>query len=474
MKVKKLHIYKLLIAYFIFSFVCSFYFFSFASSQATDASLSVSTISTPLATVGTPTNDDAAVVDVYAQGAILMDEDSGKVLYEKNANEKMFPASTTKIVTALLVLEHCEFSEMVNVSYYAIHSVPATYSIINLYPGESISIKDLLYSLMIGSANDSAFVLAEYIANGGNNYSIDASQDTKNKFDESIQKFADMMNAKAKEIGCLSTNFVNPNGIHNENHYSTAYDLALIAQTAYKNSTLMGIVKVMSFSLPNTDIYTGETRTCSSTNALLYNNKSTYYEFANGLKTGYTDAAGYCIVATASKDDVDLIAVILNGSASHGAIPDDQIDTSREGDCKRLFNYGFDNYTYTNLASSGDVASTITIINGNKDTKSLDLIVKDDIKALIMKNEVIDITPDIKVSNLLAPIAANSVVGTVTYQYNGITYVSDLIAAHDVYASDYNNFLITLFGVFATLLLIVIIKGKFSKPKKKKRKKKKH
>lgn len=396
-------------------------------------------------------------VSVYAQGAILMESNSGKILYNKSAYEKMYPASTTKIITALLVLDMCNLSDTVNVSYYAVHSVPATYTIANILPGETFTVKDLLYILMIGSANDAAFVLAEYIANGGNNYLTDSSQEAKTKFNESIQKFSDIMNNKAKEIGCTSTNFVNPNGVHNENHYSTAYDLALIAKYAYKNVNLMNIVNTMEYSLPNTDLYTGETRSFKSTNALLYNGRRTYYEYANGMKTGYTDPAGYCIVATASRGDVDLIVVLLNSEFSSYSATSEQYDFTREADCVRLFNYGFDNYSYINFISSGNVARTVNIINGEKNTKSLDLIVKDDIKELIVKGEVVDITPDIHLTKFFAPIAKGDVVGKITYKYNGQTYTSDLVAAHDVYPEDNINLLIGLIGTFVVLLLFVIL-----------------
>ncbi len=433
-----------------------------AGSPSIDSqSTGLSDLDTPNSqSVGSPTDDVTADVDVYAPSAILMEQNSGRVLYSKNAYEKMYPASTTKIITCLLVLDNCRFSDMVNVSYYAVHSVPATYSIANLIPGEVLSVRDLIYALMIGSANDAAFVLAEYVANGGNNYLIDSSEDAKTKFNESIQKFSDMMNNKAKEIGCTSTNFVNPNGVHNENHYSTAYDLALIAKYAYSNLELMSIVKTMEYSLPSTDKYTGETRVCKCTNSLLYSGRKTYYEYANGMKTGYTDPAGYCIVATASKGDIDLIVVILKSEFSSYSATANQYDFTRESDCIRLFNYGFDNYSYTNFVSSGDVARTVNIINGEPNTKSLDLIVKDDIRALISKDEVIDITPNIKFTKFLAPIAKGDVVGSITYTYNGQKYTSDLIAAHDVYSGDYTNFLIGLIGTFVILLLFVIVLSK--------------
>ncbi len=399
-------------------------------------------------------------IEVYANGAVLMDQQSGKILYSKNANSRMYPASTTKLVTCILVLENCNFSDQVTVSYYAVHSVPATYSIANLIPGETFSVKDLLYIMMVGSANDAAFVLAQFAACGGNNYPTDSSVEAKDKFNNDIAKFSEMMNNKVKEIGCKNTNFVNPNGVHNENHYSTPYDLALIGKYAYNNIELMSIVKLSSYSLPNTDLYTSDIRSCRCTNALLYSDRSTYYEYANGMKTGYTDPAGYCIVASACKDDIHLIAVILGASCSSYSATAEQANVTREADCKRLFDFGFENYYFVNLINNGAVASTVTIINGDSATKSLDLIVKDDIKALVLRGEVIDITPKVKMLKFLAPIAKGDVVGTITYNYNGSSYSSDLLAAHDVYSGDYTNFLIGIFGTFVILLVVVIVLSK--------------
>ena len=437
---------KILIIFLIFSFAFSMRF-SYATSLPQELS----------------ENDTG--LELYAEGCVLLNADNKKVLYNKNGNERLYPASVTKIVTALLVLEKCNFNDMVNVSYYAVNSVPATYTTINLVPGESLSVKDLIHVLMIASANDAAFVLAEYIANNGNNYLLDSSAETKNKFDESIKTFADMMNSKAKEIGCMNSNFVNPNGIHNENHYSTAYDMALIGCYAYKNADLMSIVGEMSYSLPNTEFYTGDIRTCKSTNALLNKSGKYYFPYANGLKTGYTDPAGYCIVASCKKDDLNLIAVILNAKVSSYTQTEENKNTTREADCIRLFNYGFDCYEYKNLISAGSVATTVKIINGQSDSKSLDLIVKDELSALVQKDEMIDITPKITISKFLAPISEGEVIGKITYSYDGKTYSSDLIASHDVSSSSYANFVIALLVVFIVLLILVIIMNKKKKNK---------
>ena len=440
-------IYKFLIAFLIFSFVFGIQT-NYASSLPEEL------------------NENDTDLELYAEGCILLNADNKKVLYNKNGTEKLYPASTTKIITGLLVLDNCNLTDMVNVSYFAVNSVPATYTTINLTPGESLSVKDLLYVLMIASANDAAFVLAEYIANKGNNYLLDSSNDAKTKFDDSIKIFSDMMNKKAREIGCTNTNFVNPNGIHNENHYSTAYDMALIGCYAYKNDMLMSIAKQMSYSLPNTEFYTGEIRKCKSTNSLLYENGEYYFPYANGLKTGYTDPAGYCIVASCKKDELNLIVVILNSKVASYTQTNENKYTSREADCIRLFNYGFNCYEYKNLISSESIATSTTIINGNKNSRHLDLIVKDDITALVPKDEMLDITPKITIYKFLAPIAEGEVIGRITYNYNGQTYFSDLIASHDVTSSSYANFIIALFIIFLVLLILVIIVSKRNKKSK--------
>ena len=168
-------------------------------------------------------NPDSTMV--YAKAAVLYDVNTNKLLYEKNAYEKLFPASTTKTMTAILAMEHCKLTDIVKASYYSIHEIPRTYSTGLLVPNEELTVEQLLNLLMIPSANDAAYILAQYIANGcSNQYDMSSSDAAKKKFDQDVQTFSNMMNSKAAELGCTNTHFVNPNGVHNENHYSTAHD----------------------------------------------------------------------------------------------------------------------------------------------------------------------------------------------------------------------------------------------------------
>ena len=198
----------------------------------------------------------------------------GKILSEKNAYERMYPASTTKIMTAILTLENCDLSDTAIASYNAVTSIPIGYNTVNLEIGEELTIEQLLHLLLIPSANVAANILAEHIAG-------------------SVESFATMMNTKAVSIGCKDTNFTNPYGLHDENHYTTAYDLALMGQYAMKNDIFRSIVKKTSYILPPTNKYSENDRVFNTTNDLIRPNSSTradnyYYKNAIGIKTGYT------------------------------------------------------------------------------------------------------------------------------------------------------------------------------------------
>ena len=189
-------------------------------------------------------------ITTNSPSVILMDSKTGKILYSKNAFEQRYPASTTKIMTAILALENCKLTDVATVSHDAIFNVPVGYSHASLQEGEMLTIEQLLNVLLIPSANDAAFVLAEHIAG-------------------SVDNFSEMMNNKAKEIGCLNTHFVNPNGIHNDDHYSTAYDLALIGKYAMQFNDIMRIAMVNQYTLPKTNKYDREDRIFNTTNGLV-------------------------------------------------------------------------------------------------------------------------------------------------------------------------------------------------------------
>lgn len=386
--------------------------------------------------------------ETYAPSCLLMEENSGKILYSKNANSVMYPASTTKMMTAILTIENCNLSDVATVSHNAVFSIPNGYSTASLVEGEELTIEQLLNVLLISSANDAAVVLAEHIAG-------------------SVESFSEMMNNKATEIGCKNTHFVNPSGIHNENHYSTAYDLALIGRYAMQLPTFRSIVAKTRYSLPATNKYDKEDRIFNTTNDLLKPNYSNsprnyYYEYATGAKTGYTDPAGHCIVATATKDNLSLIAVVLNDGFT------DENISQRPIDCKALFEYGFNNYSMASIANKGDVGHTVNIINATSETASLDLLYSEDLSALVPNGfDISSVTPNIKLTQgLFAPISEGTILGSISYDIDGVNYSCNLIASHTVYS---NNLVKTAMEL-AILIIVLILFAKFLKFKKRTKK----
>ena len=225
---------------------------------------------------------------IYSQGAVLMEASTGKVLYGKNENGKLYPASTTKILTAIIAIENHKLTDKVTANNSAIMAIPSGYSNAAIQPGETLTVEELLQLFLIHSANEVGYIFAEDISG-------------------SVDNFANLMNKKATEIGCKNTHFTNPSGIHNVEHYSTAYDMALIAQYCMKNETFRNIVSMTSCTIEPTDKY--EKRYFKNTNDLLDSKSKYYYENAIGIKTGFTTQAKNCLISASQKDNMELITV---------------------------------------------------------------------------------------------------------------------------------------------------------------------
>lgn len=371
--------------------------------------------------------DISDVPDISAGSAILIDSSSERILYEKNANQRMYPASTTKILTAILTIENCNLSDVVTVPYEAISSIPSGYSIASLQVGEQITVENLLKVMLVYSANDAANVLAYHVSG-------------------SIDAFASLMNNKIADLGLESTHFTNPSGMHDENHYTSAYDLAIMMKYCMKNSTFRSLAGLKYCIIPATNKY--DERVFNTTNELLiYGNSDVnntyYYKYAIAGKTGYTTQAKNCLVSVANKDGLELISVVLSVGLYADNLSAKFIDT------KSIFEYGYNNYTIRKLRDKDAIASQIDILNGTKDTRSLDLLISDDIVALILQSDLdTDFEPDIKVDeNLLAPIRQGQVVGKIIYTIDDIEYSSDLVASHSVEKS----------GVISLVLQILFV-----------------
>lgn len=378
---------------------------------------------------------------VGSPAAILIEANSGKVLYEKNADQIMYPASTTKILTAILTIENCDLDEIVTVNYNAISSIPSGYSIADLKADEEISVENLLDVMLVHSANDAANVLAMYV--GG-----------------SIESFVAMMNAKALELGCTNTHFTNPYGKQDEEHYSTARDLAIIAQYCMQNDTFRSFVSQTTSNIPATNKH--EARTFTNTNDMLLATSRYYYEYTIGIKTGYTSEAKNCLIAASNKDNFEVISVVL-GAESSQVSP----TSNRYTDTISMFDYAYNNYSIKTVASENDILTQVTISNGTKDTKNLDVLVQEDVNCLLSNSISEDqITPTISLNdNLSAPIVAGSIVGTATYSIDGVEYTVNLIAAHDVEKSE---FLFLIIRIILVLLILFTLSTLIFKPKKNK------
>lgn len=387
--------------------------------------------------------------NVSAEAIYSVEVSTGKVLFEKNAHEKRFPASTTKVMTALLVLENCELTDTATASYNAISIIPSGYSTAHIQVGETLTIEDLLYALMLPSANEAANILAEHVAG-------------------SISSFATMMNTRAEELGCENTHFVNPNGIHNDNHYSTAYDLYLIANEAMKNPEFRKIVSTPTYTLPSTDKYADNDRVCKSTNQLIHVNNSNrsdnyYYKYCIGIKTGYTTQAQNCLISQASKDGLEILNVVLGAGTTEDNL------SIRFLDSIELFEYAYNNYAMTTIKEQNDVIKTIEVKNGTKKTKNLDLLSKD--KLTVFHNLDIDVKtlePEITLKgNFKAPIKQGDIVGTALYKVDDLEYKTELVAGHDVEKSNIVSICLISSGICVLFFAMIIM------PKKKGRKNRK-
>ena len=377
---------------------------------------------------------------IVSKAAILMDNQTGKILYTKNENEKMYPASTTKIVTAILTLENCNLEDTVTVSHDAVMSIPDGYSSAFLQVGEQLSVEQLLLLLLVHSANDAANTLAEHV--GG-----------------SIESFVSMMNTKIHELGLSNTHFTNTFGMHDDNHYTTAKDLDMIMKYCIQNEDFRKLAGSASCSIPATNQY--NTRSYTSTNELIIPNHANYYPYLTCGKTGYTSQAGDCLVSCSYKNNLELICVILGGKTVNGI-------STRFSETKTLYDFGYDHYSLQTLLDSNHVVTQIEVQNGTKETRNLDLLSNGSVQALLENSISVSELPfEINLKESInAPIEQGSILGSVCYHIDGVDYKTDLLASHDVEESKLLGSILKIGIVFLIVILAYTIF--FHKNKRKK------
>ncbi len=342
--------------------------------------------------------------------SILIDSKTGQVLYENNSEQKgLFPASTTKIMTAILAIEKGDLDSMMTASQAAVNDIGKDGSNIGIMAGEQISLRNLLHALLISSANETANIIAENIS-------------------PTRQEFVDLMNEKAKELGALNTNFVNPCGSHDSNHYTTAADLAKIARYAMTFPEFRKIVEKTSFQMPPTNKH-DEWPVLTTTNILMRQDKSETYKII-GVKTGFTVPAGYNLVSSAvNPEGMELISVVMN-------IKNDGISaqTNVKKYSKELLDYGFNNFSLVTLQADSQVYKSVEVEDASDETP-LDLVTRGEVKYVLPNDTNLWNVKETPVINdkIAAPVNKGDILGYVEFKKDDITIGKvDLIASRQV------------------------------------------
>ena len=325
-------------------------------------------------------------VDVTAESAIIMEQETGTILYSKNMDDVHFPASITKIMTALIVLENCELDEKVTFSAESVYGTELGSSSIARDVNEEMTVEQTLYGMMLESANECAYALGEHVAGD-------------------IPSFVKMMNAKAKELGCTNTHFNNTNGLPDDEHYTSAHDMALIARAAYAIPKFAEIVGTKNYTIPPTNKHSDPTPLNNHHQMLHYYKSNKYiYEYCLGGKTGYTVVAGATLVTYAKKNGMTLICVVMKDTVS-----DQYTDTTN------LFEYCFDNFSIYNVADFASISENDAKVTGSlSENSELIRIDKDGIIVIPKTASVLDVTSEV------VPYSDKnnkSVVGQIKYTY---------------------------------------------------------
>lgn len=315
-------------------------------------------------------------LNLSSESAILMDAESGKILYEKNIDEKLPMASMTKIMSMLLIMENIDngslsYDDKVLISENASGMGGSQ---VFLQAGEEYTVNDLLKCIAVSSANDAVVAMAEKISG-------------------SVDAFVNLMNEKAKELGLVNTNFANPHGLDNEEHYSTAYDMSVMARELLRHEDVLKYTSIYEDYLTKPD---GSQIWLVNTNRLVR-----FYDGVDGLKTGYTTEAGYCLTATAKKNDLRLISVVMKSPSAE----------ERSSDTSTLLSYGFNSFKSNVIYSKEDALGKVTVEKGK--IKEVDVYLKEDATEILSVTErPSDYTFNLKVDKIETPVKSGTIVGT--------------------------------------------------------------
>ncbi len=349
------------------------------------------------------------ILNLKSESAIILEESTNKILYEKNANTPMAPASMTKIMTMLLIEEALETGKIKLDDEVTISENAANMggSQIYLEAGSKATVKELLTSIGIGSANDSAVAMAEKV--GG-----------------TVDNFVNMMNEKAKELGALNTTFKNPHGLDEEGHLTTAKDMAIIASALVKYEDILNITSTYETTITHQN---SKSIWLVNTNSLIR-----FYSGLDGLKTGFTDNALYCLTGTMKRNDMRIITVVMKA----------QTKEDRNTDTINMMEYAFSNFSKNTILKKGTKLGTTFIDNGKN--RKVDYYLAKDVNVIVDKNtKDINYNYEIDLNNMRAPLKINDKIGELTLYFNGEHYEYDVIVNQDIEKSNFINRIVNYF-----------------------------
>ncbi len=363
--------------------------------------------------------------EITARNALLLDLDSGVVYFSRKPDDRAYPASLTKILTVLLAVEAVERGELdlkaeITAGDDCLQGLDEQSSTAGIVPGEKMMLEDYLYCAMISSANEACNVIARTVSG-------------------SIPAFVERMNARAQELGCTGSHFVNPHGMPDDDHYTTASDLAKITREAMQHELFVTICDTLSRTVPATN--KSDTRELQNTNGLINPNSIMYpgyfYEPASGVKTGHTSAAGYCLVSTAQQDDIRMLCIVLG--SGEGVRANGTTDYYNFTDTITLYRWVFDNFSRQTILDSSELVGSAAVEFGS-DTDSVSLRPQSDIAAVLPNNVSLDdyerkvtVYSERDNTTVTAPVAAGDVLGEISIEKDGTVYGTvPLVAAVDV------------------------------------------
>jgi D-alanyl-D-alanine carboxypeptidase (penicillin-binding protein 5/6) len=357
---------------------------------------------------------------VGSDAAILIDGSTGQILFEKNSRETHYPASITKILTALLLVENTQPSDEIIIGEDVPTLIEKGSSQIYLIPGEILTVEQILDALMIESANDAAVAIAQHISG-------------------SVEDFSKLMNKRAKELGAVQSNFVNPNGLHDDEHYTTAYDMAMIMKEVIKHPELTEVMTKINSSIPETQYQ--EKRYLWTKNRLIRSSSSEYFNRdVIATKTGFTSMAGNTLVTAAERDSLRLITVVLKSSG-----------VMTYEDTNNMLKYGFENYTHAVLSEENQVVETLSL-----EGETLNLIAGNKLVCAIPKDQssLIDSQVSLK-KDIELPLDKGEVIGEVVYTLNGIELGKVSLLSAQAIAKPFNVF--DLLKSVAGIALVILV-----------------